>query len=52
MFFSKGQGKTAYEVAHRMILAHAKAWHIYNERYKWMQKGKVKILYVKGRSAL
>jgi len=24
-----------------MILAHAKAWHIYNDRYKWMQKGKV-----------
>uniref|UniRef100_A0A8C5LYM6 Cytosolic beta-glucosidase n=1 Tax=Leptobrachium leishanense TaxID=445787 RepID=A0A8C5LYM6_9ANUR len=38
---NKGFG--AYQAAHNMLLAHAKAWHAYNNSYKSQQKGLVSI---------
>ncbi|XP_074660891.1 cytosolic beta-glucosidase-like isoform X2 [Tubulanus polymorphus] len=39
----KGEGDAVYEVAHNMILSHAKAYRTYNSKYNQAQKGQVGI---------
>ncbi|XP_030621245.1 beta-klotho [Chanos chanos] len=38
-----GDPKTPFTVAHNLIKAHAKAWHVYNSRFRPQQKGRVSI---------
>uniref|UniRef100_A0A3Q1I7E6 Uncharacterized protein n=1 Tax=Anabas testudineus TaxID=64144 RepID=A0A3Q1I7E6_ANATE len=40
----KGGPSGSFIVAHNMIRAHAKAWHIYNTHFRSTQKGKVSIV--------
>ncbi|CAM2100551.1 unnamed protein product [Caretta caretta] len=37
-------GVASYKVAHSIIKAHAKAWHLYHDRYRSQQHGKVGIV--------
>eukprot|EP00079_Xenopus_tropicalis_P017525 XP_004917683.1 PREDICTED: lactase-phlorizin hydrolase-like [Xenopus tropicalis] len=39
----KNPGDASYKVAHNIIKAHAKAWHVYNDKYRAQQQGKVGI---------
>ncbi|CAG9864411.1 unnamed protein product [Phyllotreta striolata] len=39
-----GSGVTDYSCARNILLAHARAWHIYNELYRSKNKGKVAIV--------
>ncbi|NXA36089.1 LPH hydrolase, partial [Eudromia elegans] len=34
-------GIASYKVAHTILKAHAKVWHLYNEKYRSVQQGKV-----------
>ncbi|CAN9514970.1 unnamed protein product [Ophioblennius macclurei] len=40
----KGGPAASLIVAHNLIKAHAKAWHIYNDRFRTTQKGEVSIV--------
>uniref|UniRef100_A0A8C0H6P5 Lactase n=1 Tax=Chelonoidis abingdonii TaxID=106734 RepID=A0A8C0H6P5_CHEAB len=39
-----GPGVASYKVAHSVIKAHAKAWHLYDDRYRSQQHGKVGVV--------
>ncbi|KAM4626992.1 lactase/phlorizin hydrolase-like [Discoglossus pictus] len=39
----KDAGDSSYKVAHTILKAHAKAWHVYNDKYRSQQQGKVGI---------
>lgn len=36
----KNPGDEVYRVGHHWLLAHARAWHLYDEKYRCTQNGK------------
>uniref|UniRef100_A0A8C5R8S0 beta-glucosidase n=1 Tax=Leptobrachium leishanense TaxID=445787 RepID=A0A8C5R8S0_9ANUR len=39
----KDPGTASYKVSHNILKAHAKAWHVYNDKYRAQQQGQVGI---------
>ncbi|KAG9462486.1 hypothetical protein GDO78_014058, partial [Eleutherodactylus coqui] len=39
----KDPGKASFQVSHNIVKAHAKAWHVYNDKYRASQQGQVGI---------
>ncbi|XP_068103493.1 lactase/phlorizin hydrolase-like [Hyperolius riggenbachi] len=39
----KDPGNASFKVTHNIVKAHAKAWHVYNDKYRAQQNGKVGI---------
>ncbi|XP_063285464.1 lactase/phlorizin hydrolase-like [Pelobates fuscus] len=39
----KDPGSASYKVTHNILKAHAKAWHVYNDKYRSQQQGQVGI---------
>lgn len=43
----KGPGTNMYQASHNLIKAHARAYHIYDEEFRPLQKGTCNELYLK-----